>query len=77
MGSCAESGCPGISKEKMMPPYRPPASGNLPQKGKQILRKVYIKNRKAGHNKGYSARIAWTAVHKAGYRKIGGKWRKR
>ena len=59
-----------------MPPFIPPPSGNLPLKGKAILRKVYVKNRKAGNGKTYSASVAWTAVKKAGYRKKKGKWMK-
>jgi hypothetical protein len=52
-----------------MPPYIPPKSGTLPKRGKQILKKVYAACRKSGMGKAQSARIAWTAVRKAGYRK--------
>jgi hypothetical protein len=52
-----------------MPPYKPPKSGTLPKRGKQILKKVYSKFRKAGYGKTSSARIAWAAVRRAGYKK--------
>jgi hypothetical protein len=63
-----------------MPPYRPPKSGNLPPRGKRILREVYTASRhkypgEIAANKARSARIAWSAVEKAGYHKVGKNWR--
>jgi hypothetical protein len=52
-----------------MPPYKPPKSGTLPKRGKRILRKVYVQSREGGYGKTKSAKIAWNAVRKAGYKK--------
>lgn len=64
-----------------MPPWQPPESGNLPEQGKEILRKVYNKCRDAHPQetdewKTRCAKIAWSAVHKAGYKKEGDNWTK-
>ena len=55
-----------------MPPYRPPKSGTLPARGKHILRVVYVKCREANPGESHAAkakcaRVAWSAVRKAGY----------
>ena len=57
-----------------MPPYKPPRSGTLPAKGKRILKKVYVGCRKKNRGeepakKSKCARIAWSKVRKAGFRK--------
>lgn len=54
-----------------MPPYKPPPSGDLAAKGKEILRKVYTECRKDNPDdsgKEKCAKIAWGAVKKAGYK---------
>lgn len=57
-----------------MPPYKPPKSGTLPKRGKKILRKVYAgcREKNPGENperKAKCAKISWSAVRKAGFRK--------
>ena len=56
-----------------MPPFKPPKSGDLGKRGKHILGRVYIACRNKNpsdsqEDKAMCARIAWGAVHKAGYR---------
>jgi hypothetical protein len=51
--------------------YTPPPSGKLAKGGKDILRAVYSKERRMGMGKVRSAKIAWGAVERAGYRPAG------
>ena len=48
--------------------YEPPPSGDLAEKGKHILAKVYAECRRDGGDKEKCAKIAWGAVHKAGFK---------
>ena len=58
--------------------YTPPESGEAPQGVKDILARVYADLRSGGmKDKTKASKIAWGAVHKAGWRKINGKWVKR
>lgn len=68
--------------------FEPPESGDLPAAGKKILTSAYSscrtawikdhpKDKENQGNKESCARIAWTAVKKAGYIKRGGKWIKK
>lgn len=57
-----------------MPPYKVPKSGRLPKKGKHILKKVYVSCRtqnpgESHKSKSKCAKIAWSAVRKAGYKR--------
>lgn len=44
-------------------------TGGLPEGGKTIFEKVYNEAKKAGKSEEYAARVAWTAVKNAGWRK--------
>ena len=57
-----------------MPPYKPPKSGNLPLRGKVILRSIYVRCRQSNpgeshESKAKCARIAWAGVRRAGFTK--------
>jgi cation transport regulator ChaB len=57
--------------------YEPPESGDLPNKGKEILAKVYAdcRSNNPDRSKEACSKIAWGAVHNAGYIKNNdGKW---
>lgn len=55
------------TREKPMPPYVPPNSGDLPEHGKHILKDVYVSLRKKGADQESAAKQAWGAVTNAGY----------
>jgi len=63
--------------------FEPPQAGTAPKGVKDILRKVYANCRKntfpgeSAEAKTRCSKIAWSAVRKAGWRKVDGKWRKR
>ena len=55
--------------------FEPPESGDAPSEVKDILRKTYTNSRKSGMSQERSAKIAWSAVKKAGWMKNNeGKW---
>jgi len=80
----ASAACHGMYKqhqEKGTNYFEPPPAGDLGETGKKILSKVYSEcrnkwvkehpdDRENAHNKESCARIAWTAVHNAGYDEI-------
>lgn len=56
--------------------YKPPESGDLPEHGKKILASAYASCRKQypAYSKERCSKIAWGAVHNAGYVKENDKW---
>lgn len=50
--------------------FKTPKSGSLPEAGRRILKAVYQKEREAGLGQVRSAKIAWSAVHRAGFREL-------
>ena len=50
--------------------FESPEPGDLPEKGKEILARVYAKARKDGMSKERASKIAWGAVRRAGYKAI-------
>jgi hypothetical protein len=48
--------------------FESPEPGELPEKGKEILAAAYASCRKDGGDKENCSKIAWTAVHNAGYK---------
>lgn len=65
-----------MQTKRSNPPYKPPASGNLPKHGKEMLKNVYTSARERGFGEEAAARQAWCAV-KRYYYKRGNKWTKR
>lgn len=49
-------------------------TGTLPASGKKIFEKVYNEAIANGKSKEYAAKVAWTAVKNAGWKKDGDKW---
>jgi len=63
--------------------FEPPEAGDLPDEGKEILKKVYNicrssekYNKETPENKERCSKIAWNAVKKAGFVKENGVWKK-
>lgn len=56
----------GSMRRKVIAGFKSPYPGKLPKAGADMLAKVYSQARKSGYNKERSAKIAWSAVHKAG-----------
>jgi hypothetical protein len=56
--------------------YKPPASGNLPARGKKILAHEYesIRSKHPEWTKERCAREAWYIVENHGFKKYKGKW---
>lgn len=50
--------------------FESPEPGDLPEKGKKILAETYASCRKDGGSKEKCARIAWGAVHNAGFKSV-------
>jgi cation transport regulator ChaB len=58
-----------IAKARSVGGYESPEPGDLPEAGKKILASTYASCRKDGGDKEKCAKIAWSAVHNAGYSK--------
>lgn len=56
-----------VTKAKTVEGHESPEPGDLPKAGADILARVYAEQRKKGNDKEKSAKIAWGAVHNAGY----------
>lgn len=76
---CKECNKTSIEESEKVKGFEPPESGDLPQHGKEILASAYAACRKQNptYSKERCSKIAWGAVHNAGYVKENGKWVKR
>lgn len=59
-----------MEKARSVEGYESPEPGDLPEEGKKILASTYASCRKDGGDKEKCAKIAWSAVNKAGFKSV-------
>lgn len=75
IGYCKECN-QSVEEAEKIKGYEPPEGGDLPEHGKVILANAYASCRKnyPNYSKERCSKIAWGAVHNAGYVKKDDKW---